>query len=173
MFESSIVSWRLRNSQSLSRVISPLTISFVLVAATGYSFIGILRQDVLYTDNSNSMIASYLNENVGYDEIIETWEIELGIITRHQYHFPDQSMLAQTQSMLHRNTSYNYLLSGEYFDEHKVDYLVLGWSARQMNLYDMDYLGNRTCLIKTVGEGFWRYDVYKFLKDNDVSCKKN
>ena len=41
-------------------------------------------------------MAAYLNENVPVDEVIETYEPEMGFLTDHRFHFPPHSYLNQT-----------------------------------------------------------------------------
>ncbi|HET7378338.1 MAG TPA: glycosyltransferase family 39 protein, partial [Anaerolineae bacterium] len=55
-------------------------------------------------------VADYLNQNIGRDKVIETWERELGILTDHNYHYPDQLMLAKIDSAAYRGGDQNYSL---------------------------------------------------------------
>ena len=106
-------------------------------------------------------MAALLNQKVDKDALIETWERELGVLTDHRYHFPDQSLLAQTDIFVYQNGSHDYVLGSDYFHSIHASYVVVGWYARFNQIYDMDYLSRQADLIATVGDGEWRYDLYK------------
>ncbi len=112
-------------------------------------------------------MAAYLSSSVPKDAIIETWERELGILTNHKYHYPDASLLASADEPIYRNsnTSNSHAFLGkDYFDSVRPDYVIVGWYARFNNIYDTDYLAQNAILIKSIGDGPWRYDLYK-MKD--------
>jgi len=106
-------------------------------------------------------VADYLNKNVSKDEIIETWERELGILTELTYHYPDQSLLGDTYGAIYRNQPRKHVLGEEYFQTNRPSYLVIGWFARSNNLYDLEYVNDHSVLVVTFGSGDWRFDVYK------------
>jgi hypothetical protein len=106
-------------------------------------------------------IADYLNQNIGHDKVIETWERELGILTDHNYHYPDQLMLAQIDNASYRGGDQNYSLSADYFKSVKPDYVIVGWFGRLYKVYNADYLNSHGKVIASFGDGDWRYDVYQ------------
>ena len=106
-------------------------------------------------------IAYYLNQNIDKGKVIETWERELGVLTDHNYHFPDQVMLAEVHMHLYRGGNNIYGLGDDYFKQVKPDYLVIGWYSRLNNIYDLDAVGRYGEVIASFGTGDWRYVVYK------------
>ena len=106
-------------------------------------------------------IADYLNKNIGHDKVIDTWERELGILTDHNYHYPDQLMLAQIDNASYRGGDQNYSLSADYFKSVKPDYVIVGWFGRLYRVYDINYLNSNGRIIASFGDGDWRYDVYQ------------
>ncbi len=106
-------------------------------------------------------VADFLNATVARDEVIETWERELGILTDHKYHYPDQSMLAYTHAAIYLQDARDYRLREEYFSQVKPSYVVVGWFERSFPIYDMDYLSQYGELVETIGYGEYSYAIYK------------
>ena len=106
-------------------------------------------------------VADFLIKNVPEDAVIETWERELSVMTNHQYHYPDQILLARAHAYNYRGGDANYLLGEDYFMKAKPSYLVIGWFARFTNIYDVKFVNKFSHLVATFGDGDWRYDVYK------------
>ena len=95
--------------------------SFALLA--GYGLQRTVREDVLDKVGVQSavvltppqleapqQVAEFLNQNIDGNEIVETWERELGILTNHNYHYPDQLMLAKIDNARYRGGDQNYSL---------------------------------------------------------------
>ena len=146
-------------------------VSFTLLV--GYEFQRTVRMDVLdkegvenhATDRPPQLrvpqqVADFLNQHIGRDTVIETWERELGVLTDHTYHYPDQLMLAKIDNAVFRGGGY-YSLGKDYFDSVRPSYVVDGWFARGNHLYDADYLKSNARLIASFGDGDWRYDIYQ------------
>jgi len=110
---------------------------------------------------SPSQLALILNEKIGKDEVIETWDREMSILTDHRYHFPDQSLLARTDVFIYHAGARDYILGSDYFNQVRPSFVIVGWYSRWNQIYDMDFLTKYGDLVTTVGEGEWRYDVYK------------
>jgi len=55
----------------------------------------------------------------------------------------------------------NYVLGADYFNRIRPQYVIVGWYARFNQIYDIDYLQKHGSLMATVGDGVWRYDIYK------------
>ncbi len=121
--------------------------SFALLA--GYELQRTVREDVLDKVGVQSAVvltppqleapqqlAEFLKQNIGGNEIIETWERELGILTDHNYHYPDQLMLAKIDNALHRGGDQNYSLGTDYFNAVHPRYVIVGWFGRLYNVYD-------------------------------------
>ncbi len=145
-----------------------------MVFGLGYQLQKTFRSDVLDTYGADEIlnssppqfyapqeVADYLNQNVEKGKVIETWERELGILTDHNYHYPDQVMLAQVHLHLYRGGNNVYGLGEEYFTQVHPDYLVIGWYSRLNNIYDLDTVNKIGTKIATFGSGEWRYDIYK------------
>jgi 4-amino-4-deoxy-L-arabinose transferase-like glycosyltransferase len=123
------------------------------------------EKEVLYSPaqfQTPHLAAQYLNENIPHSLTIETWERELSVLTDHRYHFPDQSLLAQSDRAIYLGQTSNYRLGAEYFKAYDPKYLVLGWYTRFNQIYDMEYVEKHATLIASIGEGDWRYDFYRF-----------
>jgi hypothetical protein len=146
--------------------------SFALLV--GYEFQRTVRDDVLDKVGIQSaavltppqlqapqQVAEFLNQNINRNEIIETWERELGILTDHNYHYPDQLMLAKIDNALYRGGDQNYSLGAEYFNSVHPNYVIVGWFGRLYKAYDIDFLNSHGRIIASFGEGDWRYDVYQ------------
>ncbi len=146
-------------------------ISFTLLV--GYEFQRTVRMDVLdkegvenhATDRPPQLrvpqqVADFLNQHIGRDTVIETWERELGVLTDHTYHYPDQLMLAKIDNAVFRGGGY-YSLGKDYFDSVHPGYVVGGWFGRGNHVYDEDFLKSNTRLIASFGDGDWRYDIYQ------------
>ena len=152
----------------------------ILVFWSGYQLQKVIREDVLdqhglektaiYSPLELSApyeMAHFLEEEVPKDKTIDTWERELGILTDHQYHYPDSALLAQAHEIVYRQRSGSqaYAILGEdYFRLAKPDYVVVGWYSRFNNLYDVDYLMQNAELITSIGDNVWGYDLYKMKK---------
>ncbi len=106
-------------------------------------------------------VANFLNQNVDDKAIVETWERELGILTNHNYHYPDQLMLAKIDNALYRGADQGYSLGADYFSSVHPKYVVVGWFGRLYNVYNSDFLNKNGRIIASFGDGDWRYDVYQ------------
>jgi 4-amino-4-deoxy-L-arabinose transferase-like glycosyltransferase len=110
---------------------------------------------------SPERVAAFLNQVVPKGALIETWETELGILSDHRFHFPDQFLLAEAQDCLLRGGDRNYALGADYFKQVRPDYVVIGWHSRYLLAYDLDFIAQHGKLIKSIGDGDWCYDVYE------------
>lgn len=145
-----------------------------MVFGAGYQLQKVIRSDVMDTYGADEIlnssppqfyapqeVADYLTQNIDKGKVIETWERELGVLTDHNYHYPDQVMLAQVHLHLYRGGNNVYGLGEDYFKQVKPAYLVIGWYSRLNNIYDLDFVDRFSEKIATFGSGEWRYDVYK------------
>ncbi|HLF26113.1 MAG TPA: glycosyltransferase family 39 protein [Anaerolineae bacterium] len=99
-------------------------------------------------------VAEYLNANIARDALIETWEPELGFLTNHRYHFPQQALL--DTSVRHIWLSGPSPASQYNFQTYSPEYVIVGEFAKYVGLYSPDELANDYHLI----ESFGAYDVY-------------
>ena len=84
--------------------------------------------------NAPQAMATYLNNSVPQDRVIETWEPELGFLTDHRYHFPPASLLADAVKQA--------FLGGppvaslyRYVQDENPEYVLVGNFARALDLY--------------------------------------
>lgn len=128
---------------------------------TGYEDISIYSPPQFQAPDE---MAAYLSSSIPKDAIIETWERELGILTDHRYHYPDASLLASADQPIYRDgtgSNSQAFLGKDYFDSVHPDYVIVGWYARFNNIYDAEYLAQNAMLVRSFGDGPWRYDLYK------------
>jgi Dolichyl-phosphate-mannose-protein mannosyltransferase len=153
-----------------AQAVATVAIFAVLSITAAYALQAQIRTDVLNRDTAPQQTAAFLNQVVDKDAVIETWERELAILTDHKYHFPDQSLLAQTHAMIYHGTPGNYVLGKDYLLARRPKYLVLGWFARWMKLYDTDFLAEHGCLLNTIGQDEARYDIYELKPADTFQC---
>ena len=148
-----------------------------LMLWSGYQLQKVIREDVLdkygienteiYSPPQFALpeeMAKYLTDSIPQDAVIDTWERELGILTKNRYHYPDASFLASAHKIVYRDGTGSQslaILGKDYFNSVHPDYVLVGWYARFNHLYDTEYLIQNAKLIKTIGVGVWSYDLYK------------
>jgi hypothetical protein len=116
-------------------------------------------------------LAGFLERDVPLTEIIETWEREVGVLTSHVYHYPDQVMLGRTNAAIYRGGARDYSLGDSYFNSHRPAYVIVGWYARFSGVYDDDYLSRHAYRVASIGEAEFRYDVIKLCGSSpDPRC---
>jgi 4-amino-4-deoxy-L-arabinose transferase-like glycosyltransferase len=179
----------LRQSSSSSLNLTPSTMmslgTFValitMALLTGYQLQRTIRMDVLDTVGQENAfvltppqlrspykLAAFLNEEIDKQSVIETWDQELDVLTDHRYHFPDQSLLVRTHAATYQGASRDYVLGSDYFNAVRPSYVVVGWYARYIQVYDPQFLREHGALLATIGDGEWRYDVYKLSLASSV-----
>jgi 4-amino-4-deoxy-L-arabinose transferase-like glycosyltransferase len=114
-----------------------------------------VQQVVSPPSNTPAAIAAYIQANVPRQEIIETWEPEVGFLTNNTFHYPPQSLLNKADAYVWLNgpppsSSYNYL------ETQAPPYVLVGAFARWVNLYSPDVLARQYHLLKSIGG----YDLY-------------
>lgn len=103
--------------------------------------------------------ARYLDQNADPNDLIETWDREMGILTGHNYHFPPQVVQAY-----HNAHIANPALpaAGELYDvfEHVTpDYIVIGPMSRWAALYPPGVLASYDLVFET-GQTGNHYEIY-------------
>ncbi len=106
--------------------------------------------------NTPEVMASYMNEHVPADALIETWEPEMGFLTDHNYHFPPALLLLTAVEQVHLGGppaagSYDFVQT------ETPDYVLVGEFARLVELYPTDVLADRYDLVTAIGG----YELYR------------
>jgi 4-amino-4-deoxy-L-arabinose transferase-like glycosyltransferase len=99
--------------------------------------------------------AAYMNSNIPQDQIIETWEPELGVLSDRTFHYPPQIVLAKSvaaQWFGDAPVSESY----DFRAETDAAYVIVGPFAKYTNVYPADRLADYV-LIDTIGA----YDIYQ------------
>jgi len=160
-----IFSWSLFREELRYNIAGPITRHIVIFTAIGCTiFFSIGTQisaALLDNDTRPQKFATVLNESVPHVAVVETWERELGVLTDHRYHYPDQSILQITQAERFLNVAHKQLYGEAYFKQIHAEYLVIGWYGRYADIYDSTYLRQHACLVSTVGSDEWRYELYR------------
>jgi hypothetical protein len=99
--------------------------------------------------------AAFVNSTIPHDEIIETWEQELGVLSDRKFHYPPQIALAKSvaaQWFGDAPVSKSY----DFRTETDAAYVIVGPFAEYTHVYPADRLADYT-LIDTIGN----YDIYQ------------
>jgi hypothetical protein len=105
--------------------------------------------------NAPEAMASYLNEYVPQDALIETWEPEMGFLTDHNYHFPPALLLLDAVMQVHLGGS-PVSEAYDFVQSEQPDYVLVGDFSRQVDIYPYDLLAEGYELETTVGG----YELY-------------
>ena len=105
--------------------------------------------------NAPQSMATYMDDHVPTDVVIETWEPEMGFLTDHNYHFPPALLLLTAVEQVHLGgppaaDSYDFVQS------ESPEYVLVGDFARSVNLYSSDQLSTNYDLVTTIGG----YELY-------------
>jgi hypothetical protein len=106
--------------------------------------------------NAPAAMADYMNANVPPSAVVETWEPEMGFLTDHNYHFPQQILL---------NTAVKYVWQGgpppaaeyDFVQTHQPQYLLVGAFARWVTMYPAELLTRHYTLQTQIGG----YELYQ------------
>jgi hypothetical protein len=107
--------------------------------------------------NAPDAMASYLNEHVLKDALIETWEPEMGFLTDHNYHFPPALLLLDAVKQVNLNGPPVAQLY-HFAPTELPRYVLLGDFGRWVELYPNDFLAARYTLVTQIGG----YELYEF-----------
>jgi hypothetical protein len=121
-------------------------LAIMILLPFGQTALAILRPQA----DAPAAMASYINQNVPGDALIETWEPEMSFLTNNTYHFPPQLLL---------NTAVNYKWTGgqppsnlyHYVQTNRPEYVLVGQFASWVNLYPQDVLSSQYSLVHAVG----------------------
>jgi hypothetical protein len=103
------------------------------------------------------VMATYLNENVPQNAIIETWDTEMGFLTNHRYHFPPNNLLALAVQQVYSggepvHIHYNYVQTN------KPEYILVGEFSGWVNMYPVELLSDTYQLITEI-DNFYLYKL--------------
>jgi len=106
--------------------------------------------------NAPKAMATYMNEHVSRDAVVETWEAEMGFLTDHNYHFPPADLLNKAVRYYHFGgphplEEYNFVQTAS------PDYVLVGEFSEAVVLYPRDSLAKRYTLETKIGH----YELYK------------
>jgi len=106
--------------------------------------------------NYAKQMSDYLNENVPQSAIIETWDPEMGFLTDHNYHYPQNALLALAVDQVY--------YGGEPVQDHydfvqteKPEYILLGEFSKWTQIYPFDLIQADYVLVQSFGN----YDLYR------------
>jgi hypothetical protein len=120
-----------------------------------------IRTNVITADRAASEVAAYIERTVEPEEVVETWERELGIMTTRTCHYPDQLLTARAHAAIYHGGPRSYALGEEYFARYRAQYLVVGWFGAALGVYDPDYVREHGQRLASFGPETSRYDVYR------------
>jgi len=110
----------------------------------GVSIFGTAEEVITGGNDAVYRTAAYLNEHVRTDSIIETWELELAVLTDHTYHTPPYWVMTAANEDLQ---AINY----DFKDYVQADYVVTGNRASYVNIYPPEVMTNFAA-IATLGQ---------------------
>jgi len=101
-------------------------------------------------------MSAYLDENVPQTAIIETWDPEMGFLTDHNYHYPQNALLAIAVDQVYYGGE---PVQGHYdfVQTEKPEYLLIGEFSKWTEIYPADYIQENYQLLQSFGN----YDLYQ------------
>jgi hypothetical protein len=133
------------------------TASVVAVALFLAAGLESTARPVLATPNlAPQQLAAYLNANVPTEDIVETWEPELGFLTDHRYHYPPTAWLDRAVRTQWLGTA----LAVSSYDpvaEANPAYLVVGPFAKHTGIYAQTVATTNDRPVASFGT----YDLYR------------
>ena len=106
--------------------------------------------------NNAKLMADYINENVPQAAVIETWDPEMGFITDHNYHYPQNALLAVAVDQVYYGgepVQERY----DFIQTEKPEYILLGEFSKWTAIYPADYVEQNYRWLQTFGD----YDLYQ------------
>jgi len=101
-------------------------------------------------------MSAYLDENVPQPAIIETWDPEMGFLTDHNYHYPQNALLAIAVDQVYYGGE---PVQGHYdfVQTEKPEYLLIGEFSKWTEIYSPEYVQENYKLMQSFGD----YDLYQ------------
>lgn len=131
----------------------------MLVTCLACSLIWTLHNEVI--KNKQTVVlstAAYLEAHVPRSSLIETWDRELALMTRHRYHVTDPMLLQSARSPY--AAAHEFSVGADYFQKFQPEYVVVGPLGRNGELYDTKFLLDHALSVNTIGNIERRYEVY-------------
>lgn len=129
-----------------------LTITILLPSLRAFYYVVRLGDDSAYR------VGAYLDDVADVGAVVETWDRELGVISRHDYHFPPISVDAQFNSYNNSQTDVPARDVYDFRDYVDPDFVVIGPRSRDGDLYSAERMGAYMLV-----EQFGAYEVYEKL----------
>jgi 4-amino-4-deoxy-L-arabinose transferase-like glycosyltransferase len=110
--------------------------------------------------NNVQLMADYLNANVPEAAVIETWEPEIGFLTNHNYHYPENALLAVAVEQVYYGGE-PVVDRYDFLETEQPEYLLVGEFAKWTLIYPVDYVVENYQWVQTFGE----YDLYQRIEE--------
>lgn len=109
--------------------------------------------------NNAQLMADYLNANVPESAVIETWEPEIGFLTNHNYHYPQNELLAVAVNQVYYGGEpvrdrYSFV------ETENPEYLLVGEFSKWTLIYPVEYVFENYQWVQTFGD----YDLYQRIE---------
>ena len=132
-----------------------MAIAGIVVVLLLSGLIPMTRQIARSPDSGLQELGQYLNTQVPIDEVIESWEWEVDVLTDHAYHHPSYDVLNVFTERLY----YGVPVPPGTYDPLSYDpaYLIVGTFAKWTGVYDRDLLAQNCTPVESFGE----YDLYR------------
>jgi 4-amino-4-deoxy-L-arabinose transferase-like glycosyltransferase len=101
-------------------------------------------------------VADYIANNIPQDTLIETWEMELGVISDHTFHYPPQVIESYSNVDFRSGPTGKELY--DFRDYVDPGYVIVGPFGKMTGIYTPERLENYQ-LVQSIGT----YDIYKRL----------
>ncbi|MBI3243362.1 MAG: glycosyltransferase family 39 protein [Chloroflexi bacterium] len=124
--------------------------------------LGLIAKDIVRPPfNAPQAMAAYLDENVPKDQLIETWEPELGFLTDHNYHYPPQLLLYTAVKYIWLEDAQTAPSDEYHFVEtERPPYVIISTFGRFVEVYPYQIMEANYDLVTTIGE----YELYELKK---------
>jgi 4-amino-4-deoxy-L-arabinose transferase-like glycosyltransferase len=174
LFGAVIWEWRawgrdLRNGIPPLFPVNLAIIAGVVLALMIAAPLALTAQDIaMPPTNAPEAMAAYMNANVPQDQLVETWEPEMGFLTDHNYHFPPAGLLDAGVGYIWRGDAppaqtYNFV------QEERPPYVLVGSFARWVELYDQALQSAGYELIHSEGG----YELFKAIPIIPVAAQRS
>ncbi len=108
--------------------------------------------------NNAKLMADYLNANIPTSAVIETWDPEMGFLTDHKFHYPQNALLAVAVDQVY--------YGGEPVQDHydfvqteKPEYVLIGEFSKWTEIYPAEFVQANYQLMQSFGD----YDLYQWI----------
>ncbi len=128
---------------------------FVLVAMILLPFGQTLKDVIVPPFNAPFVMATYMDEHVPEDVVVETWEPEMGFLTDHNYHYPPSGILNRAVEHIwiggpSPESLYDFTADG------MPPYVLVGQFSEWVHVYPPEILATNYTLVMEIGA----YELY-------------